>query len=226
MTGREWIAAALRKIGVIASGDALGADEATDGLAEGNRMLSSWSTEGLIIHAITEESPLTLTAGDATVTLGASGDITTRPISIEKAIIRDGSFDTSPLRQLTVDEYAAISDKSTQSTYPYSFYDDGGYPQRTLKLYPVPSAAKSLILWTKRPLTQISTLDTSISLPDGGEDMLVYGLAVRLAPEYGKAVPDAVAMIAQESKANFKRANHRPAYLKITDIPAGHATGR
>jgi hypothetical protein len=223
MTGRDALSASLRLIGAIAPGESPASQEATDGLATFNRMIDSWSTEGLVIYATTAETPLTLTPGDDSVTMGAAGDITTRPMAIEKAIIRDGTLDFPPMELLTLDEYAAIPDKTLQSTYPLALYDDGGFPQRTLKLYPVPNAANSLVLYTKRALTQIATLDTALSLPPGYERALIYNGALELAPEYGKAVPDAVAMVAQDSKAAIKRANEKPRYLRCDDIPAGVA---
>lgn len=216
MTGLSLVSASLRLIGAIAPGESPEASEATDGLAALNRMLDSWSTEDLIIHTVTAEAPLTLTPGDASVTLGALGDITTRPVVIEKALIRDGSQDY-PVRLLSLSEYASIGDKSLQSTYPASLFDDGGYPQRTLTLYPVPSAAKQLVLFTKRALTQIATLSTEISLPPGYERALVFNGAVELAPEYGKSVSAEVAKVAEESKATLKRSNHKPRYLRADD---------
>lgn len=216
MTGRDLVTASLRLIGAIAPGESLAAAEATDGLAALNRMIDSWSNEGLIVFATTEESPLTLTPSDGTITMGASGDITTRPLSIERALIRDGLIDM-PLEIRSMEEYARIPDKSTTSTYPYFLYDDGGYPQRTLKLYPVPSAAKSLILFTKRALTQIASLITDLSLPPGYERALVFNGAIDLAPEYGKSVPAEVLKGAEESKTNIKRTNHKPKYLQVDD---------
>lgn len=222
MTGRDAITASLRLIGALAPGESLDATEASDGLGTLNRMIDSWSTEGLLVHAVTEESPLTLTAYDATVTLGTSGDITTRPMKIVKALIRDASNDIDlPLKLLSLAEYAAIADKTVTSTYPHSLYDDGGFPQRTLKLYPVPSTAHKLVLFTQRALSQIASLDASVSLPPGYEEALVYNLALRLAPEYGRQAPAEVAMVAQESKANIKRANHRPRYLTVDSALMG-----
>jgi hypothetical protein len=122
-----------------------------------------------------------------------------------------------PVRLLTLEEYASIPDKTATATYPHSLYDDGGYPQRTIKLYPVPSAAHKLVLYTKRALTQIATLNTDVSFPPGYEEMCIYNLALRLAPEYGRPVSAEIAMVAQESKANIKRANHRPALLRCDD---------
>lgn len=220
MTGRDFVSASLRLIGAIAPGEAIEASEATDGLSALNRMIDSWSNEGLLIHAVTPEAAITLTPGDPTYTLGTSGDLTTRPMSIEAAVIRDGSTDY-PIRIREAVEYAAISDKSAQSTIPTDVYDDGGYPHRTLTLYPVPSAAKSLILFTKRPLTSIATLDTSISLPPGYERALVYNGAIELAPEYGRAVSAEVAKVASESLASLMRTNHRPSYLSVDSALLG-----
>lgn len=214
MTGRDLISASLRLIGAVAPGESIAAQEASDGLSTLNRMLGGWSNEGLLVHAITQESPLTLTAGDSTVTMGTSGDITTRPQEIVRAMIRDGSTDY-PVRLLSVGEFASITNKAIQSSHPHSLYDDGGYPLRTLTLYPTPSAAKSLVLFTKRALTEIAGLTDSISLPPGYERALVHNLAVELAPEYGRPVPEAVAMVAMDSKAALKRANHRPSILKV-----------
>lgn len=220
MTGRDLVSASLRKIGAIASGDTLDSQEATDGLAELNRMLGTWSNEGLMIPAVSEEAPITLVSGQASYTLGPSGDLTTRPLSIEKAVIRDGTMDYPPMRILTLDEFAAIPDKSVQSTIPYALYDAGGFPERTITLYPEPSEAKELVLWTKRALSSVA-LDTTISLPPGYEDTLVYNLAIRLAPEYGRAVSQEVATAATESKNALRRANYKPRLLQCDLAVAG-----
>ena len=214
MTGLGLVTAALRLIGVVSSGETLQAEAATDGLAAANRMLGSLSNEKLAIHAITGETAFTLTAGDATVTMGTTGDITTRPQAIEAAVIRDGTSDY-PVRMLTLEEFAAIPDKTVRATYPGALYDDCGYPRRTLTLYPTPAAAKQLVLFTLRELTQIATLNTALSFPPGYEEMLIYNLAVRLAPEYGKVIPAEVVEIARESKAVIKRQNHRENLLSV-----------
>lgn len=65
------------------------------------------------------------------------------------------------------------------------------------------------------PLAQVDSLDSTVSMPDGYEDALIYNLAVRIAPEYGRMIPDAVALVAVESKAGVKRANHKPLYLEV-----------
>jgi hypothetical protein len=226
VTGRDLVSASLRLIGAIAPGESLAAGEATDGLAALNRMLDSWSTEGLMIHAITEESPITLTAGDATYTLGTGGDNTSRPMSIEKAVIRNDSVSPAldtPVNLLSLSEWTSISAKGVRADYPHSLYDDGGFPLRTVSLYPAPASAKKLVLWTKRALTQIASLDATVSLPPGYERAIVYNGAMELAPEYGRAVPEVVVLVASQSKSNLKRLNERKTVLTVDAalIPGG-----
>jgi hypothetical protein len=220
-TGRDIVTASMRVLGVLASGESAASGEATDGLSALNRLMDSWSTEGLLVYAKTRETPVALTPGTGSYTMGTSGTLSgTRPMAILEAVIRDET--SSPATEIPVDvlqlsEYAAIPVKDMQATYPNKLFDDGGYPTRTIRLHPVPSAAHKLVVWTARPLTAISTLDTSVSLPPGYERALITNLAIELAPEYGKGVSDALAMAAAESKANIKRANLRPSYLRVDE---------
>lgn len=224
MTGRDLVSASLRLIGALAPGETLAAQEATDGLSALNRMISSWSTENLLIYARVRNE-LTLVAGTASYTVGTSGNLnTSRPVRIEEALLRDETQSPAveyPVRILSLAEWTAIRAKATSSDIVTALYAEGTYPLETLNLYPTPSAAHKLVLWSLKPLTAIATLDTAVSLPEGYEEALVYNFSIRLAPEYGRAVPDSVAVIAQESKAAIKRANHKPSYLRADDALFG-----
>jgi hypothetical protein len=216
MTGRDLISASLRLIGAIAPGETPSATEATDGLASLNRMLDSWSNEGLMIYTLTKEASIPLTPAKNAYTLGASGDLTSRPMEIERATIQDAASGVEyPINPLTASEWAGIQLKTNQSNYPYAMFDDGGYPQRTIYLYPTPSAANKLNLYTLRPLTTISTLDTVLSFPPGFERALVFNGAIELSAEYGGAPPsDMVMMNASEAKNSIKRSNFRQSHLR------------
>lgn len=224
MTGRDLISASLRLIGALAPGESLAAQEATDGLASINRMISSWSTESLMIYAKVRDS-LTLTANDGEYTISSTGDlVTSRPTQITEAAIRDESVSPAlefPISILTLAEWQAIVSKGSTSQYPTHLFADGGYPSQTIRLWPIPTAANKLVLWSDKVLTAISTLDTSLSFPPGYERAMVYNGALELAPEYGRAVSDLVVAIAQDSKAAIKRANMRPVMMTPDAIPAG-----
>ena len=60
MTALEIVTAALRLIGVAATGETLSASESADGLQALQIMLDSWSNQGLMVYARTTET-LTLT---------------------------------------------------------------------------------------------------------------------------------------------------------------------
>jgi len=218
MTGRDLVAASLRLIGVLASGETAEAQEATDGLSTLNRMLDSWSNESLLIYTKPREV-FSLVAGTSSYTIGSGGTFnTSRPQKIENAELR--LTDTSPVIEkpiaiVTKDEFATIVSKTTTSTIPMWLYAEGTYPLETINLWPVPSTAYQIALYSWKPLSQVSSLDTSLSLPPGYEEALVYNLAMRLCPEYGKTLSAEAAQIALESKAAIQVLNSKPQYLRV-----------
>lgn len=218
MTGRELISASLRLIGAIAPGESVAAQEANDGLSSLNRMLGAWSNDNLLIHTKVREE-FTLTPSTASYTMGSGATFdTTRPIEIEEAAIEDNTASPAieyPVNILTPEEWAAIVQKDLTSTLPTDLYASGTYPNETVTLYPVPTVAHKLVLYSSKPLTSIATLDTSVSLPPGYDEALIFNLAIRLAPEYGKAITAEVMTVAMDGKAAIKRTNTKPRYLGV-----------
>lgn len=219
MTGRQLVAAALRQIGVLAAGETPEADEATDGLAAINRMLAGWSTQRLAVYARIREE-FTLTANDGIYSMGSSGDFnTSRPIEIEAASIELQTPSPKlevPVRLQTFQEYAAIPDKDRTSSIPTDLWVDMTNPLLGLYLYPVPTVAEKLVLYSLKELTQISTLDTSLTFPPGYERALVFNGAVEISPEYGKShePSEVVIRTALESLGDIKRMNSKPHLLR------------
>lgn len=209
-------------IGAIASGEAPSADEAKDGLSALNQMLDSWSTEQLLITAKMRES-FALVPGQKIYTMGPTGDFNTvRPMSIETALIQVTTVTPVaelPVKILSKEEYASIVVKDVGSTIPTFIYGEGTYPLETLNLWPIPSYAYNLVLYSWKPLTTLATLDDVISLPPGFERALKYNFAMELAPEWGRPVSQEVLNTAMESKANVKRMNitNKPRYMRVDE---------
>ena len=84
-----------------------------------------------------------------------------------------------------------------------------------LYMYPVPSTASIINLYSRKALTQFSSLTDSISLPVGYVRALKYSLAVELAPEYQVSAGADVIQLAIAAKAGLKRTNRRPLTLQI-----------
>lgn len=220
-TVRDLIKNSMRLVGIIGSTETPSADEQADALSALNAMLSSWSTEDLVIYQVTREE-FSLTSGDGTYTMGASGDFnTTRPVEITRAMLEDQSgipTQEYPIEIITPEEYAQIATKDLQADFPTKLYPDYGNPLVTVTLYPVPSAANKLVLYSKKPLTTFTSYSTELTFPPGYEKALKYNLAIEIAPEYGKEPSATIVSQAIESKANIKRKNSKPRYL-VTDHP-------
>jgi len=217
MTGRDLVTASLRLIGAIAPGDSLTASEAIDGLASVNRMIDSWSNDSLLIFDNIREE-FSLTPGTQSYTIGSGGAFNTvRPLKIEEALIKVETTTPSveyPVKIMSLSEWSSIFQKGISSNIPTAIYTEGSYPLDVINIYPMPSAACKLVLFSMKQLTSIATLDTSLSLPPGYERALVYNSAIELAPEYGKTPSELIFNTANESKAAIKRVNYKPGYLR------------
>ena len=222
-TAQTIINRALRLIGAISSGESPTSDESNDGLIALNAMLESWQLDRLTVFAF-QDKTFTLVPSDGSITLGAAGNITTRPDRIESVYITASSTDY-PVTLITAGEWSSIASKTVQSDIPEYGYYEPSYPLGILNLWPVPSAANTLhvVMWT--PFTAFASLSTAVSLPPGYERALAYNLAIDIAPEYEKKVSDEVAKGANDSLAAIRRGNNRP-MIAGTDLPFLIGNGR
>lgn len=220
MTALDLITRSFSLIGSLASGESLGATEATDGLNSLNDMLDSWSTQNLLIfNKVREVFPLV--ASQQTYTMGVGGNFnTSRPQKIEQALIQlTGNMPVLelPMEIMNQAQFAGITLKTLPSTFPLYLYSDNAYPTTNISVWPIPTTVNNLVFYSWKPLADIAAISATLSLPPGYARALRYNLALELAPEYGRSISDVVAAIAQESKAEIKRMNWRPDYLRVDD---------
>lgn len=219
-TARDLVSRALRTIHVLDPGEVPSAGEAADSLEALNGLLEVMSLPGLYIYA-TREDIVSWTADQASRTIGTGGDFAiTRPTRL-----RDGTFyrvsDSDYLLGVLRDraQYSAIVDKTSETTHPEYIYYEPGYPTGTLYIWPVPSTTLSVHLLSESQLSAFATLDTAFSHPPGYYDLMTYELAIRLAPEFGVAVPPEVTNIVARVRRDVKRTNaKRPvSVIEIAD---------
>ena len=173
-------------------------------------MLEAWQIDKLDVYAFVDTA-YSLVAGTSSYTVGPSGNfnLTPRPHKIEECFVRYANID-SAVEIVTAEQWFAISDKTTASTYPDRAYYEPSLSTGTLKVFPVPNAVSSLHIVTWQVVSTLAALSTSITLPPGYERAMAYNLAVEWAgPEFGIPVPESVSRIAMESHGAIKRANHR-----------------
>ena len=201
MVVQDWLTASLRKLGVFASGETPTPENLADALSAGQSMLRSWAAERINVFASVKES-VTLTSGTFLYTWGTGGSINSdRPHQILGASIVDSSGVTHLVDIISEGKYRSITVKATISR-PYALFFQPTFPLANVYLYPVPDTAETFSLDSLKAFTETSSftaLSDTLSFPPQYEEPLIYNLAVRLAPEFGKAISAEVAAIANSS---------------------------
>ena len=134
---------------------------------------------------------------------------------------------THPLDIISEGEYRSISSKATSSR-PYAIFPLYSFPYITLSLYPVPDAAETLNLESLKPFTESSSFDSvddTLQMPVNYEEPIIYNLAIRAAPEYGKAIPPSVALVARESYNRLTNRNASNQVEPVRTVLPVNATG-
>jgi len=202
-TLRQLITGSLRLIEQVGSGEEPTAEESSDALFALNAMVDSWSIDGNKVWTQSQDT-LTLTPGVDVYTIGIGGTInTTLPSRIYAATVEIPNSVSTSLEIFSAEEYAYQNDTFI-SGRPTAVYYERGYPTGTLTFYYKPNAAYLFTMYSTKQLSTFSNLSDTLSLPAGLERALRYNLAIEIAPEYGKAVPQAVVAIAIESKTSIE----------------------
>jgi hypothetical protein len=213
MTVREFLTKTFQLAGIIASNETLSASEANDGLVSFNELLESWSIEGLMVPIYDVE--FTLTPGSSQYAIGPDSNAITGAILIDlkSASVISNNIEY-PVDIITSKQWAEIPDK-TISGMPTKCYAQKGDQRDTyLNFYPVPSESDNLKIYGEFAIASISTLDSTLTLPIGFQRALRYNLAVDIAPEYGQELSQTIMSTAFNLKADLKRQNNEPVYLK------------
>ena len=218
----DLIRSAMRKIGVLAAGEPLPADEGDDAKVVFAQMVDAWSLESLLIPVVSVVTKQLL-VGVSEYTIGIYPGLTipdnhietARPEKILAAFIRD-AYDTDYIQEvIDVKTFSRISRK-TNSSRPSRFYNRKGWPLNTILFESLPYTDEILHLEVVQPLSvylSTASLTDVVNLPPGYEQVLIYNLAIMLADEWGKPVTSSVGVIATEGKKRIKRANFRKLVL-------------
>src|SRR5262252_4560665 len=204
---QDVITAALRLLGIYGATEIPPDEDLADNLLVFNELLDSWNAQHLMVYTmINRVLPLTPAVG--TYTIGVGGTFAfPRPAKIESAglvrqngVRQDMTLDTSVT-------WAPIPEKTIQGRLPLRLYCDYGYPQATLRLWPVPSQACSLDIYVWNALVTPMVIGDIFDLPPAYARALLYNLAVSIAPEYGKDPGPIITGIAQQGKAEIMALN-------------------
>lgn len=207
-TARTIIEASLRKLNALGSGESLSAEDAADALQALNAMLSSWSVEGDLVYTMTWET-FPVVGGTQSYNIGPSQTFNTeRPLEIYAMNLQVPGGIAYPIAELDERQWSAISIKDI-SGIPYGAYYDANSPIANFKFYYVPSTNYEFNIYSKKVLSEFTTLNTDLDLPPGYEKALIFNLAIDLAPEYQREPTATVVKEAGKSRSAISVQNTR-----------------
>lgn len=222
MKVRDVIRFSLLKIGVLASGEDPSADQLQDAISDLSLMLDTWSTERLFISKIAQEA-FNLNIAQQIYTMGPGGDFdTARPLFIESCAIRV-QYGTPeqvdiPCPMMNADEWADLSVKNTQGVFPTRMWPNFDSTLIELNFWPIPTTVQQVYLSSWKPLANLNQADMDVLLPPGFPETIIYNLALRLCPSYGKQPDSSVVALATSTKAKLKTSiSSQKSYLMRTD---------
>lgn len=205
-TTKRLVESALRSIGVLASGEEARPAELQDALLYAKQMLDSWTNETLLVPALVHEQ-FDLVEQNS-FTIGPGGDFdTVRPTLIEKLNIREPSGHQVSVDIVGLNTWSDIPIKSNVQTFPRYAYYTSENPLGILRFSAVTAAGNQLVMVSSKPIQDLPELTAKVEFPPGYERAIRLGLALELAPEYGKQIDQVIAAQYSQARKVLKRTN-------------------
>lgn len=194
ITRDQIISGALRLCGAVALGETPTASQVSEATETLNMLIKAWSADGMALWAMKEYTlDLTLNAQTYDIGLGRTINID-KPLKITQAYLRDINTNVDiPMRIITRDEYNRLGNKAITGQ-PIQIYYEPLRDYGVLHIFPpanAPSVAAKKIHFTyMRPFEDFDASTDEPDFPQEWFDALKYGLASRLAGEYGISMED------------------------------------
>jgi hypothetical protein len=184
------INSALRKLAVLSGGSTPQTFEITAASEALNAMIKGFQADGMPVWAI-KKYTFTTVAATSAYTIGVSQTINTpMPLKVVQAYRTQGSSVNVPLNVYTNYNYNLLPQTSTSGT-PVNLYYQPLSVTGTINLWPTPiDATTTITLVYQRPFEDMTSSADDFDFPPYWTEALIYGLAWRLAPEYGVPLQD------------------------------------
>lgn len=215
MLVQDLVSASLRKLGVLAAGEAPSYDDSEDGRIALNGLVDQYAAERLEIPSILRTT-WNLVSGTQNYTVGTGGTVNIlRPMIITNVQYQDTALTPTleyPLDVFTDDAWNGIAQKTITSPSPTAAYYNPTFTSGfgTLTFWPVPtSSTLQGVLYTPQALVEFASLSTTVTVPPAYRRMLTMALALELAPEYQIQPNPALVDAARDSLMVVKRSNVR-----------------
>ena len=193
LTRNQFIEAALRTLGVLALDQTPSATEYTNALVKLNALIGEFRVKGLQVWQRTSYT-MSLTNGTSSYNIGSGQTLNTPyPLHLLQAVRLDANSGT----RITIDIIADYNFNllpSNSSGVPIQVTYQPKMNMGVIKVWPTPDSYAAtnvtLQLTYLRPLEYFSASTDTADFPEEWVSAIIYGLAVRLAPEYGVPLQD------------------------------------
>lgn len=210
-TVNSLIKSALRTIGAVASGEQPSPAEMQDGLEYLRQLLASWQTESLMVKAYKREV-FTLN-GQRDYTIGPGLNFNTaKPLQVISAFIQDPTGLQKTVTVTTRNQYDAIPIKDVTKNWPSFLYYD---PTGMIRLTSLTNPGDKLVLTTLKSFDTVLELHQDDQFPPEYERAVRLGLAIEMAPEYGKQIDQVIAAQYGQAIKGIKRINAKDRALTM-----------
>ena len=227
----DLILSAMLEAAILGAGDKMSALEASWGLEKLQRLIDSYNAIREIIFNV-GFNLFTMQASHNPHTIGPAGDFVTpiRPVKIVSAsfILNSSGFPTdAPINIRDNQWYAALPNKSLSTSISTDLYYDPAGPLGNCNFYPICNIANPVRLEFWNSLPQAIDLVTQLGFVQGYWDLIVYNLAVRLCPSFGKEPSQALVAMAKESLSAIVVNNNEPPRIDTDNgTPSSGRIGR
>lgn len=193
------ISAALRKLAALRSGATPSTNQIADATVALNAMLKGYQTDGMPLWAIKEYSFPTV-ANISSYQIGEGQTIDTpMPLKLLQAFRSGTGFTNVPMNIYAKYDYNLLPLNNSEGTpvniayQPFSTYG-------ILYLWPVPlDTSNTISIRYQRPFEDMVSASDDFDFPSYWMEPIIYGLAVRLAPEYGLSLEERQLLIKEAS---------------------------
>lgn len=185
------VQAALRKLSVLSGGSTPTTSQTNDAAEALNAMIKGFQVDGMPIWAI-KEYTFTTVAGTSTYNIGSGQTLNTpMPLKVIQGYRVESTGNVNvPLNIYTHYDYNLLPVNAT-SGEPVNLYYQPFSNYGTIKLWPTPIDSNTTItLVYQRPFEDMTSASDDFDFPPYWTEALIFGLARRLAPEYGIPIQD------------------------------------
>lgn len=202
MVVRDIVTAALRVLGVVASGETPAGQESVDALFSLNRILETLSTDIAYLHD-NGSVDYTLVADTREVTLGTGANVDIPVDSVLEALTVDGQ------------QFSFAGPSAVIGQLPKTVVLRNTRPVASLVFGQTQRLGAKVSVYYRAPLPQYATLDDTVNLPTGYVNMLIYLLAFDVAPQYGVTFTNEAAANLRKYETQVKRQNSNASVATI-----------